>query len=255
MSAGKGKSNSGNGFANVKELFNEGSTEYLVSILKMMNSVSYVQPDEVPNIDLYMDQVTTFMDEHLESSKRYSDDKLLTKTMINNYTKNSLLPSPDKKKYSQDHMYTMLFIYYLKNILSISDTRSILGPLTDMFFKESGSVNLKEIYTEIFEIEKEQATSIARDVVKKYYKSRKSFAGVEKEKEKEYLQAFAFISMLCFDVYMKKQMIGKIIDDGFIISFDSDLKKKKSAEAKKPTTTKKTKSEAKAADNTKNKTK
>ena len=228
MSTGKKKEKTGIGYKNIKEifgngdiktLFGNGNKEYLISVLRMLNSVAYVKPDEIPNIDLYMDQVTTFMDEHLEGSKRYSDDKLLTKTMINNYTKNSLLPSPEKKKYSKDHMYTMLFIYYLKNILSIADTRSILSPLTDMFFKDKGSIDLKEIYTEIFDIEKEQAASITKDVIKKYYRSKVSFEDVEDEKEKDYLQAFAFISMLCFDVYMKKQMIGKIIDDNFSISY------------------------------------
>lgn len=48
-----------------------------------------------------MDQVTTFMDEQLEACKRYEDDKILTKTMINNYAKNNLLPAPEKKKIFQ----------------------------------------------------------------------------------------------------------------------------------------------------------
>lgn len=195
--------------------------EYIESIIAKMKEITYVQPGDVPNIDLYMDQVTKFMDEYLESSKRYSDDKLLTKTMINNYTKNDLLPSPVKKKYSKDHMYMLLFIYYLKNILSISDTKAILSPLTEMFFnaerspKDDEGVSLEKIYSEIFAIEKEQSFAITRDLVRKYEKSRSSFSGVEEGKEKDILQAFSFISMLCFDVYMKKQMIGKIIDDYF----------------------------------------
>ena len=45
-----------------------------------------------------MDQVTTFMDEQLEACKRYEDDKILTKTMINNYAKNNLLPCPGEEK-------------------------------------------------------------------------------------------------------------------------------------------------------------
>ena len=65
------------------------------------------------------------MDKHLKSSKRYSEDKLLTKTMINNYTKNELLPPPIKKKYTKEHMFLLIFIYYFKNILSISDIQSI----------------------------------------------------------------------------------------------------------------------------------
>ena len=59
-----------------------------------------VKPEDIPNIDLYMDQVTTFMDSQLATSKRHEDDKILTKTMINNYAKNDLLPPPEKKKYS-----------------------------------------------------------------------------------------------------------------------------------------------------------
>ena len=93
------------------------------NLLENIKKISYIKPDEIPNIDLYMDQVTTFMDQHLEKTKRYSEDKLLTKTMINNYTKNDLLPSPVKKKYSKDHIVMLIFIYYLKNFMSITDIR------------------------------------------------------------------------------------------------------------------------------------
>ena len=81
---------------------------YIMQILRSLQSLDYIKPEEIPNIDLYMDQVTTFMDEHLQGSKRYPDDKLLTKTMINNYTKNSLLPPPEKKKYSKEHMHLLI---------------------------------------------------------------------------------------------------------------------------------------------------
>lgn len=189
--------------------------EDMEAVIAKMKAITYVQPGEVPNIGLYMDQVTTFMDEHLESSKRYTDDKLLTKTMINNYTKNDLLPSPDKKKYSKDHMYMLLFVYYLKNILSISDTASILKPLKERFFRKDGSMSMEEIYSEIFRIEEDQSYAIIRDVARKFNKSCETFTEVGDEGEREILQNFSFIAMLCFDVYMKKQMIEKIIDDCF----------------------------------------
>jgi len=199
----------------LRQMLKEDNNAYMVSILKKMKSTTYVQPGEVPNIDLYMDQVTKFMDEHLESSKRHSDDKLLTKTMINNYTKNDLLPSPEKKKYTKDHMYTLLFIYYLKNVMPMDDTQSILKPLTDMFFGKKGSIDMEDIYKEIFDIEYEQSFNLTRDVIRKYYKSKESFEKVSDPEEKKILQAFAYIAMLCFDVYMKKTMIEKIIDDNF----------------------------------------
>ena len=84
---------------------------YVKQILRSMTRMDYIKPEDIPDIELYMDQVTTFMDEHLKSYKRFDDDKLLTKTMINNYTKNNLLPSPNKKKYSKEHMLLLIFIY------------------------------------------------------------------------------------------------------------------------------------------------
>ena len=73
----------------------------LNSILASLDRIEYINPDDIPNIDLYMDQVTTFMDSRLSSTSRYpGEDKILTKTMINNYAKNDLLPPPVKKKYS-----------------------------------------------------------------------------------------------------------------------------------------------------------
>ena len=90
------------------------TNDILNSILESLDHVDYIRPEEIPNIDLYMDQVTTFMDEHFSSTKRYSEDKILTKTMINNYTKNNLLPPSVKKKYSREHMLLLILIYYLK---------------------------------------------------------------------------------------------------------------------------------------------
>ena len=79
------------------------------SILDHISGMDYIKPEDLPNIDLYMDQVTTFMDARLASCKRSDDDKILTKTMINNYTKNNLLPPPEKKKYSKEHMFLLIF--------------------------------------------------------------------------------------------------------------------------------------------------
>ena len=100
--------------------------DMLNSILEMLSQIDYIHPGDIPNIDLYMDQVTTFMDKQLASTKRYEDDKILTKTMINNYAKNHLLPPPVKKKYSREHVLLLIFIYYFKNILSIKDIEILL---------------------------------------------------------------------------------------------------------------------------------
>ena len=108
---------------------NIDTSNLLNSILEELSSLSYVHPGDVPNIDLYMDQVTTFMDEQLASTKRYPDDKILTKTMINNYTKNNLLPPPVKKKYSEStcsfwSSFIILRVFFQLKILRQSLHRS-----------------------------------------------------------------------------------------------------------------------------------
>ena len=186
--------------------------EFLREVSQKLQSMDYVKPEAFPNIDLYMDQVTTFMDTQLSSTKRSKDDKILTKTMINNYTKNNLLPPPTKKKYSNDHVLTLIFIYYFKNILSISDIQHILNPITERYFGSNGdTLDLQDIYNEVFGLEHEEIQHILKDLAKKYKTSLKTFADDPKE-EAELLQQFAFICMLSFDVYMKKMIIEQTID-------------------------------------------
>ena len=116
------------------------------SILESVSRIDYIKPEDIPNIDLYMDQVTTFMEEQLVSSKRYADDKILTKTMINNYAKNKLLPPPEKKRYSKEHVLMLIFIYYFKNILSINDIQTLLTPITQEYFKSMTGKDMTYIY-------------------------------------------------------------------------------------------------------------
>ena len=212
--------------------------QYILDIIGSLNKIDYIKPKDIPNIDLYMDQVTTFMDKHLESSKRFDDDKLLTKTMINNYTKNDLLPSPEKKKYTKDHMFLLIFIYYMKNILSISDIQKVLSPLTEMFYGKSESgISLENVYEEVFKLEDEQSKSIAKDIIRKFERSKTFFGDTEgtSDEEQDFLQTFSFICMLCFDVYVKKQMIEAIIDEHqlFAMKDTKETKEKNKPSSKK----------------------
>lgn len=183
----------------------------LESILESLSGIDYIKPDDIPNISLYMDQVTTFMDRQLERSKRYEDDKILTKTMINNYTKNHLLPPPDKKKYSREHILTLIFIYYFKNILSIKDIDTLLNPLTNNHFSSQDGLSLQDIYTEVFQMEKENVESIKKDIEKKFNIAAETFSDADEE-EKDFLQLYSFICEFCFDVYVKRQIIERVID-------------------------------------------
>ena len=123
----------------------KSNEERLQDLLAYVDSLTRVHPSEIPGIDLYMDQVTTFMDSHLNTSKWLGEDKILTKTMINNYAKNDLLPPPVRKKYSREHMLLLIFIYYFKGILSISDIQTVLKPINDRFFAGNEGLKLETI--------------------------------------------------------------------------------------------------------------
>ena len=187
--------------------------ELLHSILDNLAKVEYIKPQDIPNIDLYMDKVTTFMDERLRKKTRNpGEDKILTKTMINNYAKNDLLPPPEKKKYNKEHMLLLIFIYYYKNILSINDIQALLKPITKEFFKTEEDFNLESVYTEVFSMEEEQMQRLKQDVLDKFKIAEKTFADAP-EHEQAFLKKFSFICLLSFDVYVKKLLIEKLVDD------------------------------------------
>ena len=189
--------------------------QFLSGILDEFNKIDYVKPEDIPNIDLYMDQVTTFMDSQLATSRRHPDDKILTKTMINNYAKNNLLPPPVKKKYSKEHVIVMIFIYYFKTILSIKDIETILTPITEKYFGTDSAVDVASIYEEVCDTAKSQIQNLKDEVREAYETSQNTFKDMEglSDSDREYLQLFSLISSLSFDVYAKKALIERIIDE------------------------------------------
>ena len=188
------------------------SENILQSILEILSRIDYIHEGDIPNIDLYMDQVTTLMETQLSHTKRHGDDKILTKTMINNYAKNNLLPPPVKKKYSKEHVIVLIFIYYFKNILSIKDIEALLAPLIDNHFQTDSELGLPDIYNKICSLEIEQIAPLQEEMKQVYARAQESFADAPDE-ERAQLQLFSFICSLSFDVYVKKMIIEKLLDE------------------------------------------
>ena len=121
--------------------------DLLNSILSSFDRMTYIKSDDIPGIDLYMDQVTTFMDERLKKSTRnQSEEKLMTKTMINNYAKNNVIPPPDKKKYNKEHILILIMVYYFKSILQISDIKELMDPIIEKFFDNRNGFAIEDVY-------------------------------------------------------------------------------------------------------------
>ena len=184
-------------------------------MIRFLDTISYVKPDKIPYIDIYMDQVTGIMDEHLKRVKRHEDDKILTKTMINNYTKAKILPPPEKKKYSREHMFLLLFIYYYKGILSLEDLKTILEDVRTRYFKND-DISVEDIYKEVFSMEACQMEVLKNDVSQKFEQAQETFKDIKKEAinedSLERLRLFSFACELGFDIYLKQLLLENICD-------------------------------------------
>ncbi len=190
----------------------EYKTETVIKeLLSYLDKAEYIKAEDIPNIDLYMDQVTTFMEKHLGSSRRYDDDKIMTKTMINNYAKNDLLPPPEKKKYNKEHIMLLIFIYYLKNILSISDIDRLLKPLRDDYFgREKNGVSIEKIYNTIFTESAKMFPRLLKEI--DTYAHRAEKFSEDLPQDSNYLDYLGMVCMLGTDIYIKKQFMERLID-------------------------------------------
>ncbi len=206
--------------------------DLLNSIIASLGRINTISSDEMPNIDLYMDQLTSFMNERLKKTTRYPEtDKILTKTMINNYAKNNLLPPPEKKKYTKDHIILLLFIYYYKNIMTINDIQTVLEPLKARFGTEGQELSLEDIYDVCYGLQKNELQPVIEDIKGKYERAQNTFEDIDvSEEEQERMKMFSFITLLAYDVYVKKLLIEKIIDN--IVMEQEQAKEKEKADRK-----------------------
>lgn len=186
--------------------------ELLEELMDTVDQLTYVKPEEIPSIDLYMDQVLGFINERmLHLTRNPKEDKIFTKTMINNYAKTKILPPPVKKKYSKSHILLLLFIYYFKGVLSVSDTGNLLGKITGICQEKEPELSLEDIYMGVFQLEEHQIEVLRKDIMEKFQIAEETFQDAPEESQ-EFLKTFSFICLLSFDVFVKKLMIEKLVD-------------------------------------------
>ena len=189
-------------------------SEELKEIFEAASSMDIIDITDIPDIDLYMDQVTTFMETKLSSFKRNKDDKILTKTMINNYAKAKIFPSPVKKKYNKNHMMMLILIYHLKYMLSINDIKKLLSPVTNELNENPDSKILENIYKTFVEIQKTSASLTIDDIL-----NGDIFEKIEskmvKSKNAMYIKNILIVLILSMFSNKEKSIAEKIIDTKF----------------------------------------
>ncbi|NDL66670.1 DUF1836 domain-containing protein [Anaerotalea alkaliphila] len=191
---------------------NNNYREFLQEVLETVQEHDTVRSGDIPPIDLYMDQVTTFMDEHLGVFMRDSQEKTLTKTMINNYSKCGILPPSAKKKYSTRHIVLLLMVYHMKHVLSIPDIQELLAPVKERLLKPSPTLSLEAFYDRILEAQKTQFPELRKQLDRTLDSAQALFSDVEDPEEQELFSLFAASYLLSMEAATLKHLVARLID-------------------------------------------
>ena len=178
--------------------------EELLNFLNNNKFLTQIESAKIPNINLYMDQALSFMNENLEHNKRNSKDKILTKSMINNYVKNELIPKPENKKYYPQHIISLIYIFYLKQVLSLDDVKIIMNHYEKNHFDGE---SLSELYKVFLLSEQKEVLKLKKDLeelARNIYEDYRNFDDDE--------IIFLFIMLLSSRANTYKIIIEKLTD-------------------------------------------
>ncbi len=186
----------------------------LMEKFKELNLQNQLTLEEMPEIDLYMDQVTQLFDSKFNESKRTEDDKALTKTMVNNYAKGKLLMSIKNKKYSKEHLILMSLIYNLKGGLSIGDIKSSLNKIVETF-EDGEKYPIRELYSLYLSQYNEDLKDVEKTIEEKNNNIESNMTDENIEEDEEFQKNFLLLSSFINMSNMYRRMGEKLIDEYF----------------------------------------
>lgn len=170
---------------------------------------------DIPEVDLYMEQLTSIIENKMEDFKRHPEDKILTKTMINNYTKAGLLMPPKNKKYTKDHIILLILTYHLKNIISINDIRALFDPiLNNLATREDDVISLEDIYAAFLELKEIEFDTFYDSLIEKFAVIKEKTLSIDLE-NRETAELFLIVLMLIAQSSAQKRLAERIIDTYF----------------------------------------
>lgn len=185
-----------------------GKLDEFIDSLDGPNQISLM---DIPEIDLYMDQVIQLFENKFKDSKRFDDEKILTKTMINNYAKSKLFFPIKNKKYSKEHLLLISLIYQFKGALSINDIKETLHGINRMVTEES-QFQLESFYSSYLHLNNSNI-----DMFKQHIKERADEVTKEveniKSDEKEYLQKVLLTATLANMSNLYRRAAEKLVDE------------------------------------------
>lgn len=189
------------------------SAENIEKLLKDVTSFNDISLEEIPDIDLYMDQVTTLFEKKLHPLKRDAGDKIMTKTMINNYAKAKIFPPVKSKKYNKDQIILLELIYNLKQNLSLTDIDTIFTPVIEDTKKDVKELSsIEDLYRCFLDIKKQQLEAFQQQYDNLNTNIEKRTEQLE-PKNYQLNQLIIMVLMLISQANIEKRMAEKLIDN------------------------------------------
>jgi hypothetical protein len=184
--------------------------EKITEILEQLGLETNLSLDEIPNIDLYMDQVIQLFENKFADSKRNDEEKILTKTMINNYAKGKLIFPIKNKKYSKEHLILMSLIYQLKGALSINDIQVTLDGLNKRIIKED--IEIDSFYNSYLALSQKNVVDFNNDINERVKDVNEEVAKME-DRNSAYLEQVLMISSLVHMSNLYRKVAEKLVDE------------------------------------------
>ncbi|WP_112182399.1 MULTISPECIES: DUF1836 domain-containing protein [Paraliobacillus] len=183
--------------------------ENIDKIIEELELNNKINREDIPSIDLYMDQVTQLFENTFSKSKRNEEEKVLTKTMINNYAKAKLLFPIKNKKYSKEHIMLIHLIYQLKGTLSINDIKVVLSDLNDKV--DLDQTDLELIYDHYINLYDKNVDDFKVDANKLSTDVKKEADDFDKE-DQAYIEQVLLIVALVNRSNMYRKLAEKLVD-------------------------------------------
>ncbi|MFS0822074.1 DUF1836 domain-containing protein [Bacillus sp. 1P02SD] len=181
-------------------------------LLKVLEIDKNIFLEDIPQIDLYMDQVIQLFENTFTTSKRNEDEKILTKTMINNYAKGKLLIPIKNKKYSRDHLILLSLIYQLKSGISINDIRATLDPVNQRVMDDE-EFNLEDFYKSYLALFGKNGNEFKRDIETKMKDVAEEMGSTTDQQLKKVLLILSFITASQFYRRAAETLVDELISE------------------------------------------
>lgn len=181
----------------------------LNQIINELNLEVNITLDDIPNIDLYMDQVIQLFEKKFRETKRNKEEKVLTKTMINNYAKGKLLFPIKNKKYSKEHLLLISMIYQLKGGLSIGDIKTTLDKINQKIVKED--FHLDKFYNSYLSLCEKNSEKFTENIDESILEVKEEVKQVE-DNDSNYLEQVLLIASFINMSNVYRKAAEKIVD-------------------------------------------